>query len=63
MRHLNRFSRDTKHDLRDDLVRLERIVDKVENDMHGVEDDAQSLMDRTKSSGSMIEDAKRFIDS
>ena len=42
------FMRDTKHDLRDDLVRMERILDKVENDIDVVEDEATSLMDRTK---------------
>ena len=40
--------RETKHDLRDDLVRMERILDKVENDIDVVEDEATSLMDRTK---------------
>jgi hypothetical protein len=58
------FMRDTKHDLRADLVRMEKILDKVENDIDAVEDDAQSLMDRTKSDArSMIEDANnRFND-
>ena len=40
--------RETKHDLREDLVRMERILDKVENDIDVVEDEATSLMDRTK---------------
>ena len=40
--------RETKHDLRDDLVRMERILDKVENDIDVVEDEATALMDRTK---------------
>jgi Skp family chaperone for outer membrane proteins len=46
------------------LVRMEKILDKVENDIDAVEDDAQSLMDRTKSDArSMIEDANnRFND-
>tara|TARA_B100000287_G_scaffold328942_1_gene313503 strand:+ start:17 stop:622 length:606 start_codon:yes stop_codon:yes gene_type:complete len=58
------FMRDTKHDLRADLVRMEKILDKVENDIDAVEDEAQSLMDRTKSDArSMIEDANnRFND-
>ena len=58
------FMRDTKHDLRADLVRMEKILDKVENDIDAVEDEAQTLMDRTKSdTRSMIEDANnRFND-
>jgi len=58
------FMRDTKHDLRGDLVRMEKILDKVENDIDKVEDEAQALMDRTKSDArSMIEDANnRFND-
>jgi hypothetical protein len=58
------FMRDTKHDLRGDLVRMEKILDKVENDIDKVEDEAQNLMDRTKSDArAMIEDANnRFND-
>ena len=58
------FMRDTKHDLRGDLVRMEKILDKVENDIDTVEDEAQALMDRTKSDArQMIEDASnRFND-
>jgi len=58
------FMRDAKHDLRGDLVRMEKILDKVENDIDAVEDKAQALMDRTKSDARlMIEDANnRFND-
>ena len=58
------FMRDTKHDLRGDLVRMEKILDKVENDIDKVEDEAQLLMDRTKKEGRlMIDDANnRFND-
>ena len=58
------FMRDTKHDLRDDLVRMEKILDKVENDIDKVEDEATALMDRTKDdTRSMIDDASnRFND-
>ncbi len=58
------FMRDAKHDLRGDLVRMEKILDKVENDIDAVEDKAQVLMDRTKSDARlMIEDAgNRFND-
>ena len=58
------FMRDAKHDLRGDLVRMEKILDKVENDIDAVEDKAQALMDRTKSDARlMIEDASnRFND-
>ena len=58
------FMRDTKHDLRGDLVRMEKILDKVENDIDKVEDEAQALMDRTKQEGrTMIDDANnRFND-
>ena len=58
------FMRDAKHDLRGDLVRMEKILDKVENDIDKVEDEAQSLMDRTKSDARlMIDDANnRFND-
>ena len=58
------FMRDTKHDLREDLVRMERILDKVENDIDAVEDEATSLMDRSKKdTRDMIVDANnRFND-
>jgi len=58
------FMRDTKHDLREDLVRMEKILDKVENDIDKVEDTSQALMDRTKSDARlMIDDANnRFND-
>ena len=58
------FMRDTKHDLRDDLVRMERILDKVENDIDAVEDEATALMDRSKKdTRDMIVDANnRFND-
>lgn len=58
------FMRDAKHDLRGDLVRMEKILDKVENDIDKVEDEAQALMDRTKKEGrAMIDDANnRFND-
>tara|TARA_B100000900_G_scaffold251520_1_gene214292 strand:- start:840 stop:1385 length:546 start_codon:yes stop_codon:yes gene_type:complete len=58
------FMRDTKHDLRDDLVRMEKILDKVENDIDKVEDEATSLMDRSKKdTRDMIVDANnRFND-
>jgi hypothetical protein len=58
------FMRDAKHDLRGDLVRMEKILDKVENDIDKVEDEAQALMDRTKKDArAMIDDASnRFND-
>ena len=58
------FMRDTKHDLRDDLVRMEKILDKVENDIDAVEDEATELMDRSKKdTRDMIVDANnRFND-
>ena len=58
------FMRDTKHDLRDDLVRMEKILDKVENDIDMVEDEATALMDRSKKdTRDMIVDANnRFND-
>ena len=58
------FMRDTKHDLREDLVRMEKILDKVENDIDKVEDEAQELMDRSKTdTRNMIDDANnRFND-
>ena len=58
------FMRDTKHDLRDDLVRMEKILDKVENDIDKVEDEATALMDRSKKdTRDMIVDANnRFND-
>ena len=58
------FMRDTKHDLREDLVRMEKILDKVENDIDKVEDEAQDLMDRSKTdTRNMIDDANnRFND-
>jgi hypothetical protein len=39
------YSRDIKNGLRDDIVRLERIVDKVEDDINGVEDDVRTTID------------------
>ena len=58
------FMRDTKHDLSDDLVRMEKILDKVENDIDMVEDEATALMDRSKKdTRDMIVDANnRFND-
>jgi len=58
------FMRDTKHDLREDLVRMEKILDKVENDIDAVEDEATELMDRSKKdTRDMIVDANnRFND-
>ena len=58
------FMRDTKHDLRDDLVRMEKILDKIENDIDNVEDEATALMDRSKKdTRDMIVDANnRFND-
>lgn len=58
------YLRDTKHDLKDELVRAEKIMDKIDNDITAVEDKAEELMDRTKSSArSMIDDANnRFND-
>ena len=58
------FMRDTKHDLREDLVRMEKILDKVENDIDKVEDEAQELIDRSKTdTRNMIDDANnRFND-
>ena len=56
--------RDTKHDLREDLVRMEKILDKVENDIDKVEDESTALMDRSKKdTRDMIVDANnRFND-
>ena len=58
------FMRDTKHDLREDLVRMEKILDKIENDIDVVEDEATALMDRSKKdTRDMIVDANnRFND-
>ena len=58
------FMRDSKHDLREDLVRMEKILDKVENDIDKVEDEATALMDRSKKdTRDMIVDANnRFND-
>ena len=39
------YSRDIKNGLRDDIVRLERIVDNVEDDINGVEDDVRITID------------------
>ena len=40
--------RDTKHDLRDEIIRTEKLLEKVENDIDQLEDEATELMDRTK---------------
>jgi hypothetical protein len=57
------FMRDTKHDLREDLVRMEKILDKVENDIDAVEDEATELMDRSKKdTRDMIVDANNRFD-
>ena len=39
------YSRDIKNGLRDDIVRIERIVDKVEDDINNVEDDVRTTID------------------
>lgn len=39
------YSRDIKNGLRDDIVRIERIVDKVEDDINSVEDDVRVTID------------------
>ena len=56
--------RDTKHDLRDEIIRTEKLLEKVENDIDKLEDEATALMDRTKDdTRSMIDDANnRFND-
>jgi Skp family chaperone for outer membrane proteins len=56
--------RDTKHDLRDEIIRTEKLLEKVESDIDKLEDEATALMDRTKSDArQMIDDANnRFND-
>jgi len=39
------YSRDIKNGLRDDIVRLERIIDKMEDDVNGVETKTRQLLD------------------
>tara|TARA_B110000977_G_scaffold135749_1_gene172618 strand:+ start:429 stop:950 length:522 start_codon:yes stop_codon:yes gene_type:complete len=39
------YSRDIKNGLRDDIVRLERIIDKMEDDVNGVEAKTRQLLD------------------
>ena len=39
------YSRDIKNGLREDIVRLERIVDKVEDDMNALEDKTRKYVD------------------
>ena len=39
------YSRDIENGLRDDIVRIERIVDKVEDDINNVEDDVRVTID------------------
>jgi len=39
------YSRDIKNGLREDIVRLERIVDKVEDDMNKLEDKTRTYVD------------------
>ena len=39
------YSRDIKNGLREDIVRLERIVDKVEDDMNSLEDKTRKYVD------------------
>ena len=58
------YLRDTKHDLKDELVRAEKIMDKIDNDITIVEDKAEALMDRIKKeTRTMIDDANnRFND-
>ena len=56
--------RDTKHDLRDEIIRTEKLLEKVESDIDKLEDEATALMDRTKKdTRDMINDASnRFND-
>lgn len=58
------YLRDTKHDLKDELVRAEKIMDKIDDDITIVEDKAEALMDRIKKETRiMIDDANnRFND-
>ena len=39
------YSRDIKNGLRDDIVRLEKIIDKVEDDINEVETKTRTLID------------------
>lgn len=39
------YTRDIKNDLRDDLVRMERIVDNVEDDVNASEDKVRNMID------------------
>tara|TARA_R100001377_G_scaffold70557_1_gene46006 strand:+ start:365 stop:844 length:480 start_codon:yes stop_codon:yes gene_type:complete len=39
------YSRDIKNGLREDIVRLERIVDKIEDDMNKLEDKTRTYVD------------------
>ena len=39
------YSRDIKNGLRDDIVRLERIIDKMEDDVNGVKTKTRQLLD------------------
>ena len=39
------YARDIKHSVRDDLTRIEKIVDKVEDDIKEVEADVREMID------------------
>ena len=56
--------RELKYDVRADIVRVESIVDKIENDINVIEDKTTDLMDRNKKENrDMIDDANnRFND-
>ena len=52
----NDYSRDMKSDLRNDIIRTEKIMDKVENDMNSLETKTKDLLDETE------EESKELIE-
>jgi serine phosphatase RsbU (regulator of sigma subunit) len=42
------YSRDIKNGLRDDIIRIEQQVDRIEDIAKGIEDDTQDMIDRAE---------------
>lgn len=44
----NNYTRDIKNGLRDDILRIEKVADRVEDDVNGLEDKVRALIDEAE---------------
>jgi len=57
------YMRDTKHDLKDELIRIEKVVDRVEDDIDKVEIEVRALIDEgEKEQDKLKDDVRNMID-